>query len=212
MTSLPLLRATDLAAVRGVRLLFSELSFAVAPGEILRVEGRNGAGKTTLLRILCGLDQDYEGALAWLSAAAAGRPWREDVLYLGHAPGLKSALTPMENLIWLFRLRGLPMQGDRTLDECARAALAQTGLAGYEDVPVATLSAGQQRRVALARLHLEQAPAWILDEPFTAIDPAGIAALEVVLQKHVQAGGAVVMTTHHPLAIRARSLRLGPLP
>jgi heme exporter protein A len=199
-----LLNATDLAAERDGRWLFRGLALGVAAGEVVRVEGANGAGKTTLLRILAGLDQDHEGVIRWPAAEQAARPWREDVLFLGHLPGLKGALTATENLAWLVAMRGKPAR-------CAlREALARVGLAGYEDVPVATLSAGQKRRVALARLHVEQAPLWLLDEPFTAIDRAGVAALEETLAAHARSGGAVLVTTHHALAVSARSLVLAP--
>ncbi len=197
------LRASGLAAVRDGRTLFRGLAVEVAGGEVLRIEGSNGAGKTTLLRILCGLDQDCEGEVAYPHADVGGRPWREDVLYLGHLPGLKPALTPIGNLDWLASLRSLPPRLD------AVTALGRVGLAGYEEVPVAALSAGQRRRVALARLLVENARLWILDEPFTAIDRAGVAALEETIAAHADGGGAVVVTTHHSLALRARSLLLG---
>lgn len=196
------LHATEIAAERDGRWLFRALSFAVSAGDVLRVEGANGAGKTTLLRILAGLDQDFDGQVAWPLAAGAARPWRDDVLFLGHLPGLKGTLTARENLGWLAQLRGKPSRMDMGV------ALQRVGLAGYGDVPVATLSAGQKRRVALARLHLEDAPLWILDEPFTAIDRAGVVALEELLAAHARAGGAVIVTTHHPLALAARSLPL----
>ena len=197
------LRVSGLAAVRDGRTLFRDLAVEVAGGEVLRIEGPNGAGKTTLLRILCGLDQDCEGVVGYPHADAGGRPWREDVLYLGHLPGLKPALTPTENLVWLASLRGLPPRLD------AATALGRVGLTGYEKVPVAALSAGQRRRVALARLLVENARLWILDEPFTAIDRAGVVALEDMMAAHAAGGGAVVVTTHHSLALRARSLLLG---
>jgi len=202
MPSPHVLDATDLAAERDGRCLFSALSLQVASGDVLRVEGANGAGKTTLLRILAGLDQDYTGDIAWPAAAAAARPWREDVLFLGHLAGVKGSLTAAENLAWLTALRGRPGNGS------VRDALQRIGLAGYEDVPVSSLSAGQKRRVALARLFLERAPVWILDEPFTAIDRQGVAALEAALAAHARAGGCVIVTTHHALAIPARSLSL----
>jgi heme exporter protein A len=197
------LQTSGLTAVRDQRVLFRELALAVAAGELWRVEGPNGAGKTTLLRILCGLDQDFEGSIEFPLAQSTGNPWRADLLYLGHLPGLKTALTAEENLDWLCRLRGRPQKIP------AREALARVGLRGYEDVPVSTLSAGQKRRVALARLHSESAPLWVLDEPFTAIDRAGVAELEALLAAHVDAGGAVLVTTHHRLAIPVRSLVLG---
>lgn len=203
MSDVPMLRAAGLVAVRDGRVLFDGLALSVAAGEVVRVEGPNGAGKTTLLRILCGLDQDHEGSVEFPQAAAGRRPWRSDALYLGHLPGLKATLTAGENLAWLGGLRG----------EASRCntgeALSRVGLAGYEDVPVAQMSAGQKRRVALARLHLEPAPLWVLDEPFTAIDRGGVAALEQLIAAHAAAGGAVVLTTHHALAIPVRPLLLG---
>jgi heme exporter protein A len=202
MPSPHLLDATDLAAERDGRCLFSALSLQLGSGDVLRVEGANGTGKTTLLRILAGLDQDFSGRIAWPVAAAAQRPWREDVLYLGHLPGVKGALSAAENLEWLAALRG------RKPAVAVADALQRIGLAGYEDVPVASLSAGQKRRVALARLFLEAAPVWILDEPFTAIDRQGVGELEAALAAHARDGGCVIVTTHHALAIPARSLAL----
>lgn len=199
----PFLRAEGLTAVRDGRELFRGLGFAVSAGDVLRVEGPNGAGKTTLLRILAGLDQEHDGQVSWPCAAAAGRPWREDVLWLGHLPGLKAGLTPVENLHFLAALRG------RVVRRPIAEALARVGLSGYEDVPVGTLSAGQKRRVALARLFIEDAPVWLLDEPFTAIDRDGVIALEATLASHASDGGLVVVTTHHALGIPARSLVLG---
>ncbi|MFZ5755946.1 MAG: cytochrome c biogenesis heme-transporting ATPase CcmA [Pseudomonadota bacterium] len=204
MSELPFLQAGGLLAVRDARPLFRDLAVSLRAGEVLRVEGPNGAGKTTLLRVLCGLDQDFEGELRFPAADSAGRPWREDFLYLGHLPGLKPALTARQNLDWLTRLRGLPLRMD------AGDALARVGLRGHEDLPAAALSAGQRRRVALARLYLEPAPVWVLDEPFTAIDRDGVAALEQLLAAHAAGGGAVLLTTHHALAgVPARSLTLG---
>ncbi len=116
------------------------------------------------------------------------------LLYLGHAPGIKAALTPLENLAWYQALAG------EAGDERARlVALEGVGLAGFEDVPTGQLSAGQQRRVALARLDLTPRPLWVLDEPFTAIDRDGVAALEARLVAHARAGGCVLVTTHHEL-------------
>lgn len=202
MSATAFLHAVGLAAERDERWLFRALELTVVPGEVVRVEGPNGSGKTTLLRILAGLDQDYEGEIHWPRASTESRPWREDVLFLGHLPGVKPALSPRENLEWLLALRG------RAPLLQVNEALASVGLAGYEDLPTAQLSAGQRRRVALARLSLETAALWILDEPFTAIDREGVAALEARIAAHAGTGGAVLLTTHHPLGIAARSLSL----
>lgn len=182
----PLLEAHELSLERGGRELFSDLSFAVHPGHLLQIEGANGAGKTSLIRILAGLSRYGFG----------GRVSRHGpLIYLGHQPGVKALLTPRENLAW--HVGG---EGIHSAAEIA-SALERVGLYGYEDVPSHALSAGQHRRVNLARLYLSDSPLWLLDEPFTAIDRAGILALEALLVSHVERGGAVVMTSHQPLQV-----------
>ncbi|WP_445156760.1 cytochrome c biogenesis heme-transporting ATPase CcmA [Halomonas sp. E14] len=202
------LQAQSLACERDDRWLFRGLDLDIRGGEIVRVEGPNGSGKTTLLKILSGQLSDYEGELFW-----GERPMRQaresfltNLLYLGHAPGVKAALTPLENLAWYQALAGQPV------DEQARlAALEEVGLAGFEDVPAGQLSAGQQRRVALARLTLTPCSLWVLDEPFTAIDRDGVQALEQRLVLHARRGGCVLVTTHHELTPcpELRRIRLG---
>jgi len=191
----PLLQAVNLQCERDERILFQNLSFSILPGTVTRVEGPNGSGKTTLLRILAGLNDAWTGQLLW-----RGQPvnrqreeFLDNMLYLGHRPGIKSLLTPMENL------RAL-MAGRRPVaDKVLRQALEGTGLGGYEGVPCRNLSAGQQRRVALARLLIADEPLWLLDEVFTAIDIGGVKAIESLLQQRAAEGGAVVVTTHHEL-------------
>lgn len=192
-----MLDARQLQASRDDRVLFSGLGFHLRPGTIMQVAGPNGAGKTTLLSGIAGLFPLDEGELFWAGQLVADDPeaFRKDVTWLGHQPGLKLMLSPLENLIWLSRLRGL--RPDRPSME---AALDKVGLYGYEDVPLMRLSAGQKRRAGLARLFVEQRPLWILDEPFTAIDRQGAAELEVWLGEHAAAGGMVLLTTHHEFA------------
>lgn len=193
----PLLQAVDLECERDERLLFQNLSFSIVPGTLTRVEGPNGSGKTTLLRILAGLNDAWSGDILW-----CGQPrghdresFHRNTLYLGHRPGIKPLLTPMENL------RAL-MAGRRPVnDEVLAQALAGTGLAGYEHVPCRNLSAGQQRRVALARLLIADEPLWLLDEVFTAIDADGVQAIETLLQQRAAEGGAILVTTHHDLQV-----------
>lgn len=182
----PLLAAQSLGLVRGGRELFRDLSFAVFGGQLWQIEGANGAGKTSLLRILCGLSRyGFEGQIQRHTAQ----------LYLGHHAAVKALLSPRENL-------ALHPYGDAFYaDERIEYALERVGLGGYEDVPTHTLSAGQHRRVNLARLFLSTAPVWLLDEPFTAIDRAGVDALQNLLASHVASGGAVVMTSHQPLQV-----------
>lgn len=192
-----MLSVSNLYCERDERVLFARLEFAIAPGEVLQVRGTNGSGKTTLLRILCGLNHDYEGTVLW-----DGQPLREvresfhaGVFYLGHSPAINRTLTPMQNLRWYCASQGYQD------DEAIRAALAARGLAGYEELPCYQLSAGQQRRVSLARLGLSPAKLWILDEPFTALDRRAVAELEMLIADYANAGGAVLLTTHHPLQL-----------
>ncbi len=206
--STPLLEAKDLFCERDERVLFEGLSFSLNSGEVLQVEGPNGSGKTTLLRILSGLSRAYEGELYW-KGEALGQvrdDYLESLLYFGHLPGVKATLSPEENLHWYAALHPLT----DTITEQIYDALAKVGLAGYEDVPCHSLSAGQNRRVSLARLYLSRAPLWILDEPFTAIDKRGVAAKEKLIEQHAGDGGSVILTTHHELSINnLRQISLG---
>lgn len=191
-----MLEAKSLSCVRDERILFSELSFTVKPGEIIQVEGPNGAGKTSLLRILAGLAQPESGEVCWRgqNTLRHRENYYQDLLFLGHQPGIKTMLTPFENLQFYQAVRAAP---DR---QAIWRALEQVGLVGYEDLPAAQLSAGQQRRVALARLWLSECPLWILDEPLTAIDKQGVAELISLFGQHAQQGGMVLLTTHQDLA------------
>lgn len=182
----PLLVAQSLGLVRGGRELFRDLSLQIEAGQLWQVEGANGAGKTSLLRILAGLSRyGFEGRVLR----------HAPLLYLGHQSAVKALLTPRENL-------ALHVSGEDCYDDARiEAALAGVGLYGYEDVPSHTLSAGQHRRVNLARLLLSNSPLWLLDEPFTAIDKAGVADLQALLAAHVAEGGAVVMTSHQALQV-----------
>ena len=192
------LAATDLFCERDDRVLFESLSFAIGNGDLLQLAGPNGADKTTLLRLLAGLNRDYDGELLWhdeplddvFSEYAARR------LYLGHSAAIKRALTPIENLRWL--VSPWAEQANISDDELWQA-LEQVELGGYEETPCNQLSAGQQRRVGLARLDVVPAPLWILDEPFTALDVYGVEWLEQRIQRHVERNGAVVITSHHAL-------------
>ena len=180
----PLLEASDLGVERGGRELFRGLALRVAPGDIVHLRGVNGAGKTTLLRILAGLARHgHDGVITT----------RADALFIGHHSAVKGLLTPRENLRW--HPAGESFADPVAVDE----ALAAVGLYGYEDVPAAQLSAGQQRRVNLARLFLTQRSLWLLDEPFTAIDVAGVARLQQRFLRHANDGGGVLLTSHQSL-------------
>ncbi len=192
----PLLEAVALACERDWRMLFERLELRLAAGEMLQISGPNGSGKTSLLRLLAGLMQPTAGDVL-LNGQPLTKQRAElarNLLWIGHAAGIKGLLTAEENLTWLCALHQ-PASRDAIWQ-----ALEQVGLRGFEDVPCHTLSAGQQRRVALARLYLAAPPLWILDEPFTALDKAGVAQLEAHLAQHCENGGMVVLTTHHTLA------------
>ncbi|MCH2055257.1 MAG: cytochrome c biogenesis heme-transporting ATPase CcmA [Thalassotalea sp.] len=194
--SSPLVQAEHLTCVREDRILFDQLSFAINAGDIVQVEGPNGAGKTSLLRLLAGLSQPYEGSISYLgkSIVQYAEQYHQDLLYLGHMPGVKAELSAQENLAFDLAISG----GDSSL---AEDTLAKVNLLGFEDVTASHLSAGQHRRIALARLWQSNAKVWILDEPFTAIDKQGVAALEQLFVEHAQNGGCVILTTHQDLAL-----------
>jgi len=193
-----MLSVHDLTCVRGMRPLFSGIGFSIGPGNWVHVRGANGAGKTSLLRLLAGLSPPAEGQITWqgepiTSTAAA---YRRELLYLGHQGALKDDMSAQENIELAGALDGVPpARAD------AAAALRRFGLQGREDLPVRVLSAGQKRRVLLARLLTRKAKLWVLDEPFNALDVKAVAMLSTLVADHVGEGGMAVVTSHQTIPV-----------
>lgn len=197
-----ILRLESLSCERGERLLVQGLSLNLGAKQGIRIEGPNGSGKTTLLRVIAGLSQQYTGRMTWkgLDLRDNRDAMASDTLYIGHLAGVKALLTPFENLTWWSALH-LPFSDTVDQKQHLLAALAKVGLNGFADTPCYRLSAGQQRRVALARLYLSEHRLWILDEPFTAIDVDGVKALEQCIAAHISGGGMALVTTHQSMQI-----------
>ena len=195
-----LLSVQGLAAQRGDRLLFEGLDLEIAPSEVVWLRGRNGRGKTTLLRILAGLSTPAAGEvrIGGLSMRASAAQCRSSLCYVAHANALKDDLTATQALAFLAGLRGGPPD-----DTAIIAALSRLGVGSRAHALVRTLSQGQRRRVALARLALpDSPPLWLLDEPFDALDDRGIEVLNGLLTDHARRGGAALLTSHQALSLR----------
>ncbi|MCP4876087.1 MAG: cytochrome c biogenesis heme-transporting ATPase CcmA [Gammaproteobacteria bacterium] len=209
MTQSALLETRELSCIRNDRLLFENLDFALESGQMLVVEGPNGCGKTSLLRILTGLRLAENGQVLWRGEPidrVAG-DYFEQVAYVGHHDGVKHELSCLENLR-LARAMGLPSQID--LDD----VLEQVNLFAYGETEVGSMSAGQKRRLALARLLATESLLWILDEPFTSLDKSSMSMFESMFERQLERGGLIVMTSHHDISLPGQSvqrLRLGGL-
>ncbi len=190
------LRANALTCVRGERTLFTGLDLEVSAGEWLHVRGENGIGKTSLLRLLSGLTKPAAGEIFWNEQLISADPseYHRNLLFLGHRDSLKEDLTALENLSIATALDGIAVTEDEIL-----LALHRFGLRGREDLPVNCLSAGQKRRVLLARLLLRQAKLWILDEPFNALDVRAVEMLSELILEHIASGGMAIMTSHQEI-------------
>jgi len=192
-----LLSASNITTWRGETCVLNEVSIRVNSGEVWQVTGPNGSGKTTLLRTLAGLALADEGSVEWRGEPVhrVRSDYQSELLYLGHKAGINGALTPRENLAAFLNLRHRK-PNFLALDE----ALSTLGLAERLDLPCRWLSAGQQRRVALARLLLEPVRLWILDEPLNALDATGVGWVVEQIEQHVASGGSVILTTHQPMS------------
>ncbi|GHE25722.1 heme ABC exporter ATP-binding protein CcmA [Vulcaniibacterium thermophilum] len=201
----PLLEARGLRFTRNDEPVFGPLDFAVDAGEALLVQGENGSGKTTLLRVLAGLLRADAGEIRIDGEPASAARRARAIAYLGHLPAFKADLTALENLRFLCGLHG------RRRAQLPEQAIAMVGLAGYEDALARQLSAGQKKRLSLARMWLAPAPLWLLDEPYANLDLPGIELVNRMVQAHLRGGGAALVTTHGAYAappVRTRMLVL----
>jgi heme exporter protein A len=197
-TSDDVLQAHELSCVRGERQLFADLDLQVHAGECLHVRGENGVGKTSLLRLLTGLSKPESGEILWNGQAITLDPsqYHRDLLFLGHRDALKDDLTALENIQMYAAIDDITLSQEQAL-----SSLWRFGLRGREHLPVSCLSAGQQRRVLMARMATRQAKLWILDEPFNALDINAVQALQTLIAQHQERGGLIVLTSHQNIDI-----------
>ncbi len=189
-----LLEIKNLACIRDDRILFEGLNFKLSNHQVLLLEGKNGSGKTSLLRIICGFREQDDGEMLWDGKAIKESEYFSQMAYVGHLDGVKKELTVLENLKMSL---ALGQKGAYTMEQ----ALDKVHLAGYDDSLVQSLSAGQKRRLSLARLLITKNTLWVLDEPFTSIDKQGITLIESLMHEHIVAGGMIILTSHHDLAL-----------
>ncbi len=196
-TAIPGLVVDGVHVWRGDRHVLQGVSLALSAGELLHVRGPNGAGKTTLLRVVCGLLRPEQGTVAWSGReiTSVRSEYQSALAYASHEPALKTDLTAMENLRFAVGLKR--RAGDAEL----RAALDSCGVGGCADLPARVLSAGQRRRVAMARVIAMRAPLWLLDEPFSNLDARGASLMTRQLVEHVDAGGLAVVVAHQELEL-----------
>jgi len=189
------LAVNNLSCQRGYNQLFSDLSFQVDSGDVMRITGTNGSGKTSLLKILAGINTQEEGEVLLNNNVVRSDEYQADVFYLGHLSAISHELSSIENLEYLYSLNQ-----DNENTELINY-LSEIGLKGYGDEKCAKLSAGQKRRVILAGLFASNAKLWLLDEPFTALDPIGVEIVEDRIRNHCKNGGVCLFTTHQDSAL-----------
>lgn len=188
------LRASNLSCIRDDRVLFEGLDFSLKNHQVLLLEGKNGCGKTSLLRIICGFREQDAGEINWCDLRISDSEFFSEMAYVGHLDGVKKELTVLENLKMSL---ALGQAGDYSIDQ----ALDKVHLAGYDESLVQSLSAGQKRRLSLARLLITKNTLWVLDEPFTSLDKQGIKLIELLMHEHIANGGMIILTSHHDLAL-----------
>ena len=199
-----MLEVSNLACSRGDHRLFSDLSFALHPGQIMQIQGANGSGKTSLLRTLCGFIIPDDGKISWCGedVRELDEAYFAQMMYLGHLNAIKDELSALENLRISAGLSGTELN-----EKDAVAALRRMGLRGRERLPTKVLSQGQRRRVALARLLVSDAKLWILDEPLAALDVGAVALIQELIAEHLARMGMVIFTTHQPLHVAGMEMR-----
>ena len=190
----------NLSCIRDNRVLFKNVNFSLKRGQVLLLEGENGSGKTSLLRILCGFREPDAGEILWCNTALGKGDFYAQMAYVGHLDGVKKELSVLENLKMSLAL-GQP--GEYSITQ----ALNKVQLAGYDDNRVQSLSAGQKRRLSLARLLITQNSLWLLDEPFTSLDREGIKLIESLMHEHITGGGMIILTSHHDLNLQHISIK-----
>lgn len=197
------LSASGLTLFRGERCLFQDLGFAVEPGELLLLEGKNGSGKTSLLRAIAGMLEFETGEVCWdgVDVRRQRQVFHAAIAWLAHRTGLKGDLTLTENLAFEAKLRA---QKNTDLE----AVLERLGISRLKKLPLRALSAGQQRRVSLARMLLTHAPLWLVDEPFTNLDRQGRALVIELVNEHLADGGLCVMAAHQDVVVQATTHRV----
>lgn len=196
------LEVTDLACARGEKTIFAGLDFSIRSTEVVHLQGRNGSGKTSLLRILCGFALPVAGSVHWNGADIHENKsdFCRDVGYIGHRRGVCEDLTPLENVQFANALKA-----QKSVAQC-RDALARVGLNHVADTPTRLLSAGQNQRTALARLLISGAILWVLDEPFTSLDPEGRVVIETLIGEHSSDGGISIIAAHEPMSLAAATV------
>jgi len=199
-----MLEVRELECVRGDHRLFAGLNFTLQAGELLHLRGSNGSGKTSLLRTICGLMVPEQGEVLWQGENIRSQrdEYYRNLTYLGHQGAIKGDMTSWENLHLSCQMTGLEVADDQLVD-----ALVEMGLGGREELPTKVLSQGQKRRVALSRLLISDAPLWVLDEPFTALDVRAVALLKDLIAKHLQHAGMVLLTTHQDVDLVAGAMK-----
>ncbi len=197
------LKISHIAFSRNENVILDDMNFSINAGELMQIDGANGSGKSTLLRILAGLLEPSHGHVQWhgQDAFGHGSDYQEQLMYLGHKNAIKDDLSPLENLEFIRQLKH-----SQTELGCLEA-LEKFRLADYGHTPIRRMSAGQKRKVSLARLMLVKTTVWLLDEPFTALDQAGKTILEAVIKTHIHGGGLVIFATHQAIEIEGCTVR-----